>query len=183
MGSAFSSKPQQVQQAQTQQVQQVQTQNGQQVQQQTQEPTGPTDAELLQQQLNEANIGATAVSQYTSDDKTNTTAITSDTFSTKDLTGKDVPENYVVKAITSVVEFIPYTKHRATTGSGVELYWLEGEFRGEPCKFTVSYSIFKELPDSGAVPCNVEIVQTTDEALIATHFQFSVDAYEKLTKK
>lgn len=150
-----------------------------QAQQEVVEAPKPTDEELLKQELINQGLGANSVSQ--SNNMYNNTSVSSDNFVTS-LVGVDIPENYEVKAITYVIEFIPYTKHRAVTGTGVELYWLEGTFQGQPCKFTIPYKYFKDLPESGAVPCNVEIVQTSNGDLVATWFQFSADSYSQITK-
>lgn len=147
----------------------------------TPEVVPPTDDEIVQEQLNQLGIGASAVTNGAVTN-INNSPVSSDTM-VKDLTGKDIPEYYVVKNISYIVEFIPYTKHRATTGTGVELYWLEGTFNGQPCKLTIPYKYYRDLPDSGAVPCDVEVLQTETGELIATWFQFSASSYEQITNK
>lgn len=139
----------------------------------------PTGEELLQQQLAEEGFG---VGNSVNNTDQNTTPLVSNTF-LKDLTGIDVPEYYTVKEITYITDLVPYTKHRAVTGEGIELYWMEGTYRGQPCKFTIPYKYYRELDTSGAIPCMIEIVQTTEGALLATWFQFSEPAYTELKNK
>lgn len=138
-----------------------------------QDPVDP-----LKQELADQGIGLNT----NKDTSTNSTALSSNTF-LKDLTGVDVPEYYTVKDITYITDLVPYTKHRAVTGDGIELYWIEGTYRGQPCKFTIPYKYFRELDNTGAIPCMIEIVQTDTGALIATWFQFSEPAYTELKNK
>lgn len=139
-----------------------------------------SDEEKLQQELSQEGYGVDAVIR---DSQTiNTTPVQTDTF-LKDLDGKDIPELFEVKEITNIFDFVIYTKHRAVTGEGIELYWLEGKYKGQPCRLTIPYQYFKELPDEGAVICKIEIVQTTEGNKLATNFQFDPDAYNKVIKK
>lgn len=139
-----------------------------------------SDEEKLQAELNSEGYG---IGSVTKDTKTsNQTIVQSDTF-VKDLDGQDIPEMFEVKAITYISDFVTYTKHRAVTGDGIELYWLDGKYKGQSCRVTMPYKYFKEIPDEGAVICKVEIIQTKEGNKIATWFQFDPDSYNKLIKK
>jgi hypothetical protein len=93
-----------------------------------------------------------------------------------DLTGKDIPELWTMKSsesYTIVAALISYTKHRAVLAPGVELYWIEGDWNGLPVKFTIQYRDWRALPASGSMAIDIEVVETTDGALIATCFAFN----------
>lgn len=101
------------------------------------------------------SVGITDVSGDTV--KQNTSKIVSDTFTT-DLNGKPVDEFYEIGSINSVIDFISYTKKRASLDSGVELYWLEGDYKGKKIKLQVPFKIFKELDTKGSTVVDVEVV-------------------------
>lgn len=117
--------------------------------------------------------------------KSNDTKVSPDTF-VKDLKGASVSANYDIKSIGSVVDFISYKKKRAITGKGVELYWLEANYKGVPAKVQVSFAIFKELDEQGITVVDVEIVEldTGDGEVhqIATNFTVRPDYKEILEK-
>lgn len=139
-----------------------------------------SDEEKLQQELSKQGYGVDAVIKDSQN--SSTIPVQTDTF-LKDLEGKDIPEMFEVKAITEISDFVTYTKHRAITGDGIELYWLEGRYKGQACRLTIPYKYFKELPEEGAVICTIEIVQTKDGNKLATHFQFDPGTYDKIIKK
>lgn len=139
-----------------------------------------SDEEKLQNELLSEGYG---IDSATKDSKSQSLIpVQSDTF-IKDLDGQDIPELFEVKTITYISDFVTYTKHRAVTGEGVELYWLDGKYKGQPCRVTMPYKYFKEIPEEGAVICTIEIVQTKDGNKLATWFQFDPKSYEKLMKK
>lgn len=86
----------------------------------------------------------------------NYTDIGKDTF-TKDLNGNKVPEHYDIADIKTVVDFVSYTKKRATTDTGIELYWLDATYKGRKCKIQVPFKIFKELDPVGVTVVDVEV--------------------------
>lgn len=139
-----------------------------------------SDEEKLQQELSKEGYGVD--SAIKNSQLNNIIPVQTDTF-LKDLDGQDIPEMFEVKAITEISDFVTYTKHRAITGEGIELYWLEGKYKGKPCRLTIPYKYFKELPEEGAVICTIEIIQTKEGNKLATHFQFDPGTYDKIIKK
>jgi hypothetical protein len=88
----------------------------------------------------------------------NTTPISEDSF-TKDLNGLDVRVDYNIAGIVSVVDFVSYTKKRSSTAEGIELYWLDAEYKGKKAKIQVPFRIFKELDPVGVTVVDVEVTQ------------------------
>jgi hypothetical protein len=112
----------------------------------------------------------------------NLTPVESDTF-VKDIRGQDIPELFEISGITYITDLVVYKKHRAITGDGIELYWLEGEYQGQPCRLTIPFKYFKELATEGAVYCTIEVVKTRGGGIIFSYFQFDPEMYEKMTKR
>jgi type IV secretory pathway VirB10-like protein len=117
--------------------------------------------------------------------KENTSSISKDTFST-DLNGKTISDKYKINDIKTTVDFVSYVKKRATTGKGVELYWLDGEYHGQKVKIQVPLKIFKEMGDVGVVPVDVEIttVDMGDDQVheVATYFSVRPDYKEAIER-
>jgi hypothetical protein len=78
---------------------------------------------------------------------------------TKDLNGIPVALNYQINEIYIATDFVSYTKRRATTAEGIELLWLDAEYKGKPCKIQVPLRIFKELDSTGVTVVSVEVAK------------------------
>src|SRR5690606_6135627 len=70
-----------------------------------------------------------------------------------------VDEKFVIDQIYTTIDFVSYTKKRAVTGDGIELYWLDAEYKGKPAKIQVSFKIFKELDPVGVTVVDVEVTK------------------------
>lgn len=138
---------------------------------QTTEPATP--AEELTEGSTEGSTEAPAIGDVVQDTKgitpgitdieqntvnVNNTKITPDTF-TKDLNSKPIAEEYKIDSIYTTIDFISYTKKRATSDDGIELYWLDAEYKGKKAKVQVPFSIFKELDPVGVTVVEVEVVR------------------------
>jgi hypothetical protein len=101
-----------------------------------------------------------------------------------DFTGIGQPEKFTLPIkIMSVNDTVAYTKHRAQTGNGVEIYWLEGEYQGRKCVFTVKYSIYEIIADSGTIDVVVEVVTDATGSKTITNFEAKPPAqYTRSTK-
>jgi len=115
----------------------------------------------------------------------NYTPVEPDTF-VKDLNGLPVDEKFDIDSIYSTVDFVSYTKKRASTGDGVELYWLDAQYKGKPAKIQVPFKIFKELDAVGVTAVDVEVVRVKAKdgtrREIATAFVVRTD-YKKLLEQ
>lgn len=130
------------------------------------EPT--TDPRLAEiQSLYEQGIGKEYV------DETNLFAqgnIESNKFR-RDFSGNDQPENFKLPVkITVVRDGVSYVKHRAVTADGIEIYWLEGEFKGKACMFTIPYSIYQVIQPEGVIDVEVEVVTDANDSQTITSF-------------
>lgn len=79
----------------------------------------------------------------------------------KDLYGADIPAVYNVANRTYIRDFVNYEKKRAIIDEGMELYWLEVQYKGKAYRCQVPYLIFKDLDTTGI--CVVELEMLTLE--------------------
>ena len=95
---------------------------------------------------------------------------------TKDLNGNQVPTDYVVEDSNTVTDYITYKKYRAATGNGLEFYWLEAEYKGQPYKVQVPYSIYSKLDYSGITVVDMEVLDLEDGSQMVTYMEVRKDA-------
>lgn len=98
----------------------------------------------------------------------------------KDLNGISLIQNYTVGEITTVVDFINYTKHRAITADGMELLWLEVDYKGKPYKVTVPFKIYKELDPEGITVVDIEVLNLGNGNQVISHMSVRSDYKKKL---
>lgn len=77
---------------------------------------------------------------------------------TKDINGLTTQVNYTVDRIYDAADFVSYEKHRGTWNAGLELYWLEAEYRGKKYTIQVPFKYYKELDDIGIIPVKMEVL-------------------------
>lgn len=109
-------------------------------------------------------------------EKQNGSDIVSSDGLTKDLNGKEITSDYTIKSIKTVTEIVGYTKHRTILGKGLEFYWLDVVYKGEPYKIQVPLSIFKELiDDAGYAVVDAEVTTTQEDSDIVTYMSVRKD--------
>ena len=59
--------------------------------------------------------------------------------------GKQQDVNYEVSRIETAIDFVNYTKRRGVTGTGVELYWLEADYKNRPYVFKFHLKYLRNL--------------------------------------
>jgi len=119
-----------------------------------------------QRELYEAGIGAHFIDEATIFEQGN---IESFTFR-QDFSQVDQPEMFVQPIrIDNARDSMSYTRHRAVTAPGVEVYWLEGEFRGRRIVTTIPYALYQLLPPSGVVAIDVEVVTDAEGSITITY--------------
>lgn len=78
---------------------------------------------------------------------------------TKDLYNLTLNVDYTVSEISNVSDFVSYEKHRGTWGSGLELYWLDVDYKGRKYVIQVPFDYYKELDEIGIVPVKMEVLE------------------------
>lgn len=98
----------------------------------------------------------------------------------KDLNGISLIQNYTVGKITTVVDFVNYKKHRAITADGMELLWLEVDYKGKPYKVTVPFKIYKELDPEGITVVDIEVLNLGNGNQVISYMSVRSDYKTKL---
>lgn len=136
---------------------------------------------LQQQQLAEnnnqqSNVSTGIPSLYGDGKDINTSGLTSSDEILKDLNGNKVDANYTIRQQKTVTDYINYVKHRATTGDGMEFYWLEATYKKQPYKVQVPYSIYSKLDDEGITVVDAEILVLEGGGEIVSYMSVRKDA-------
>lgn len=139
------------------------------------EEVAPVDTEAIDKQnLYESGIGKEYINEIKIYEQGN---LESPKFR-KDFQSQDQPEMFVLPVKIQIVkDSISYIKHRAQMDEGLEIYWLEGKYKGKNCMLTIPYSIYQSIADEGAIDVNVEVV--TDKTGSQTITNISAIAPQK----
>ena len=128
----------------------------------------PTPDPWLEEQrrLIEAGIGAYYIDEAAIFQQGN---IETFTFR-QDFAQIDQPEAFALPiSIATARDSMQYTRHRAVTAVGVEVYWLEGNFRGRRVVTTIPYALYQIIPASGVISIEVEVVTDANGSLTITY--------------
>lgn len=82
---------------------------------------------------------------------------------TKDIYGLTLRVDYTVAKIQEASDFVSYEKKRGTWGGGLELYYLDAEYKGKKYVIQVPFKYYKELDDSGIIPVKMEVLRIQSE--------------------
>lgn len=82
----------------------------------------------------------------------------------EDLYGLTTRVDYEVSAIQSASDFVNYTKYRGTWGGGLELYYLDAEYKGNKYVIQVPFKYYKELDETGIIPVKMEILRIKSDS-------------------
>lgn len=96
-----------------------------------------------------------------------------DTFTFReDFSQVDQPEIFVLPIKIDVAsDSMSYTKHRSVTSPGIEIYWLEGVFRNRNVVTTIPYSLYQQIPSTGVISVEVEVVTDANKSITITHMR------------
>lgn len=98
---------------------------------------------------------------------------------TGDFEGNQVPLNYEVSSISFVNDMVNYEKFRATTGEGLELFWLDIIYKEKEYRAQIPYYIYVQLEDKGIIIVNMEVLTLVDGGTMITFMQV-VSNYKEL---
>lgn len=138
--------------------------------------------EQQQQNTDSSEVSVGIPSLYGNGSSTNNSALTNSSEILKDLNGNTVNPNYQVVANNTVTDFINYKKYRATTGNGLEFYWLEAKYKGGDYKVQVPYSIYSKLDSEGITVVDAEVLTLDNGSEIVTYMSVRKDAKDLLDK-
>lgn len=138
--------------------------------------------EQQQQYNNSSEVSAGIPSLYGNGSSTNNSPLTNSNEILKDLNGNTIDPNYQVVANNTVTDFINFKKYRATTGNGLEFYWLEARYKGGDYKVQVPYSIYSKLDSEGITVVDAEVLTLDNGSEIVTYMSVRKDAKDLLDK-
>lgn len=130
----------------------------------------------LEKNKNKSDVSAGIPSLYGQGKTDNSSSLTSSDQILKDLNGNTVPPNYSIREQKTVTDYINYTKYRATTGDGMEFYWLEAIYKKQPYKVQVPYSIYSRLDNEGITVVDAEILVLENGGEIVSYMSVRKDA-------
>ena len=97
----------------------------------------------------------------------------------KDLNGNDIPAVYNVASRSSVKDFANYEAKRAILADGMEMYWLEIQYKNKPYRCQVPYYVFKDLETTGICVVEIEVLTLEGGEQVISYMQV-VTNYEGL---
>lgn len=100
-----------------------------------------------------------------------------------DINGNPIPDNYEVKQIKYETDFVNYEKRRGVTGDGMELLWLDAEYKGIPYSVQVPFKIWKELDPKGITVVSMEVLYLDGDAKVISHMAVKENYKELLEKR
>lgn len=101
----------------------------------------------------------------------------------KDVNGNQIPANYEVKQVKEETDFVNYEKRRGVTGDGVELLWLDAEYKGIPYTVQVPFKIWKELDPKGITVVSMEVLYLDQDRKVISFMSVKENYKELLEKK
>lgn len=145
------------------------------------EPVTVDEPAIVNQQSDD-NVKAGVPSLNGTGAEQNDSIVSDPSLIVKDLNGNPVEPNYKVMNNEEVTDFISYTKYRSPMGNGVEFYWLEATYKGQPYKVQVPYSIYSKLDREGITVVDIELLTLEDNSKIVTYMKVRKDAKSLLDK-
>lgn len=100
-----------------------------------------------------------------------------------DINGNPIPNNYEVKQIKTETDFVNYEKRRGITGDGIELLWLDAEYKGIPYTIQVPFKIWKELDPKGITVVSMEVLYLEDDSKVISYMSVKENYKELLEKR
>lgn len=97
----------------------------------------------------------------------------------KDLNGSDIPAVYNVASRSYVKDFANYEAKRAILADGMEMYWLEIQYKNKPYRCQVPYYVFKDLETTGICVVEIEVLTLEGGEQVISYMQV-VTNYEGL---
>lgn len=122
------------------------------------------------------NIG---IQDFTTDENnTSDSPLTDPEDFTKDLYGLTLRVDYTVSKIQTASDFVNYKKCRGTWGGGLELYYLDVDYKGNKYVIQVPFKYYKELEETGIIPVKMEVLRVkseTDDSYLSVISYMSLD--------
>ncbi|WP_394861653.1 hypothetical protein [Paraclostridium bifermentans] len=96
-----------------------------------------------------------------------------------DVNGNKIPKDFVVQRVADETDFVNYIKRRGITGDGVELLWLDAQYKGIPYSVQVPFKIWKELDPQGITVVDMEVLYLENGAKVVSYMKVK-DNYKEI---
>lgn len=100
-----------------------------------------------------------------------------------DVNGNKIPKDFVVQRIADETDFVNYIKRRGMTGDGIELLWLEAQYKGIPYTIQVPFKIWRELDPQGITVVDMEVMYLENGAKVVSFMSVKPNYKEILEDK
>lgn len=88
-----------------------------------------------------------------------------------DLEGAEVPVDYKVRNTEYVTAHVNYVAKRAIIDQGMEMYWVDVEYKDRRYRAQCPFYYFKELDDEGICRVEIEVLNLEDGGQIISYMQ------------
>lgn len=99
-----------------------------------------------------------------------------------DINGNKIPANYEVQKIVMETDFVSYEKQRGVTANGIELLWLDAEYKGQPYTIQIPFKVWKELDPTGITVVDMEVLYLKEDLKIISYMKVK-DNYKEIMEK
>ena len=100
-----------------------------------------------------------------------------------DVNGNKIPKDFVVQRVSDETDFVNYVKRRGMTGDGIELLWLDAQYKGIPYSVQVPFKIWKELDQQGITVVDMEVLYLEDGSKVISYMKVKDNYKEILEEK
>lgn len=95
----------------------------------------------------------------------------------KDLESEDVPAVYNVEKREYIVAHVSYTAKRAIIDDGMEMFWIDVDYKGKKYRVQCPYYYFKDLDETGICKVNIEVLYLEGGGQIISYMQVVDESY------
>lgn len=99
-----------------------------------------------------------------------------------DINGNKIPSNYEVEKIVMETDFVSYEKQRGSTADGIELLWLDAEYKGQPYTIQIPFKVWKELDPTGITVVDMEVLYLKEDLKVISYMKVK-DNYKQIMEK
>jgi hypothetical protein len=109
---------------------------------------------------------------YSDSSKNETTAkyFSADDY-VKDLEGEDVSAIYSVDHREYITAHVSYTAKRAIIDDGMEMYWLDVDYKGKQYRVQCPFYYFKDMDETGICRVEIEILYLENGGQVISYMQ------------
>lgn len=89
----------------------------------------------------------------------------------KDINGVDISAIYNVVSRDYVYDYVSYVAKRGIIDDGMEIYWLEADYKGKKYRIQVPYFYFKDFDETGVCRVQIEVLNIEGGGKVISYMQ------------